>query len=73
MTFELFNLAWPWMGLGAADVHRGTYIRVSEKFLHILWCCTAAQHIAGVGVPQHVKKKSPQTSERKHYRAADEA
>ena len=39
----------------SVDVHRGTDIQVSEKLLHNLWCCTAAQHVAGVGVPQHVE------------------
>ena len=39
----------------SVDVHCGTYIRVSEQFLHILWCCTVGEQIACECVSQHMK------------------
>ena len=39
----------------SVDVHCGTYIRVSEQFLHILWCWTVWEQIACECVSQHMK------------------
>ena len=39
----------------SVDVHCGTDIRVSEKFLHIFRLCAAGQQIACVGVTERVK------------------
>ena len=39
----------------SVDVHCGTYIRVSEQFLHILWCCTVGEQIACECVSQRMK------------------
>ena len=42
----------------SVDIHCGTDISVSEKLLHILWCCSICQKVACVGVSQLVKMKS---------------
>ena len=39
----------------SVNVHCGTYVSVSEQFLHILWCCTVGEQIAGECVSQHMK------------------
>jgi hypothetical protein len=38
----------------SVNVHRGTYIGVSEKLLHILWGCPVREQIAGKGVSEHM-------------------
>ena len=44
----------------SVDVHCGTDIRVSEKFLHIFRLCAAGQQIACVGVPLRYNYDKPE-------------
>ena len=39
----------------SVDVHCGTYVSVSEQFLHIFWCCSVGEQITGECVSQYMK------------------
>ena len=39
------------------DIHGGSYIGVTQKFLHILGRCTVGQHIGGEGMSEQMEMK----------------
>ena len=44
-------------GMGI-HIHCGTYVRVSQEFLHVFWRCTVWQQIACVSMPELVEVKA---------------